>query len=142
MSFNRSVEKLEQDVNTIKKNFHSINTQLAQLKEINSDILDSDTEEDSHFQHAESNVSRHSFQFAQLDDEFEPRISQLFKQSSDRIDSTQLYLREIILLDSQLTMDIFFYLSLVENINKSKSIMRLRINGGTMIASHKAKVPG
>ena len=70
MSFNRRVEKLEEDVNTIKKNFHSINTQLAKLKESNSGLSDSDTEEDSHFQHAESNVGRHSFRFAQLDAEF------------------------------------------------------------------------
>ena len=69
-SSNNGVKKLEKEIKTTKKHFHSVNTQLAQLKESNSNISDSDTEEDSHFQHSESNVRRHSFQFSQLDAEF------------------------------------------------------------------------
>ena len=106
-SSNDRVKKLEKEINTIKKNFHYVNTQLAHLKESNSDLSDSDTEEDSHFQHAESDVGKHSFQFSQMDAEFEPQIAHLFKQSSNSRDTAELDLREIILLDSLLTMDIF-----------------------------------
>ena len=52
-----------------------------------------------HFQ-----VGQHAFQFAQLEQEFEPCIAKLFKQvHGTKID---LDLREIILLDSQSTMDL------------------------------------
>ena len=101
------MEKLENSIKTINKNFRSVNTQLAQLKESNSELSYSDTEEDSHFQHAESNVGRHSFRFAQLDAEFEHRISHLFKQSSKSRDAAQLDLRNVILFNSQSTMDFF-----------------------------------
>ena len=116
-SSNNGVKKLEKEIKTTKKHFHSVNTQLAKLQESNFDISDSDTEEESHFQHAKRNVGKHSFQFAQLDAEFEPQISQLFKQSSKSRDTAQLYLREIIILDSQSTMDIFCNIYLVDNIN-------------------------
>ena len=43
-------------------------------------------------------------------------------------------------MDIQLTMDLFCNLYLFENINKSKSAIRLRSNGGNMMASHKANV--
>ena len=45
-------------------------------------------------------------------------------------------------MDSQSTMDLFCNLFLAENINKYKSTMPLRRNSGTVMASHKAKVPG
>ena len=64
------MKKPEKEIKTINKNFHYVNTQLAQLKENNSDISDSDTEEEYNFQHAESNVRRNKFQFEQLNTEF------------------------------------------------------------------------
>ena len=70
-----------------------------QLKEEASDVSDSDThEEDSHFQFEQG------FQFAQLDHQFEPRIRNLFKQAEPK--KIKLDLREVMLLDSQSTMDL------------------------------------
>jgi hypothetical protein len=45
-----------------------------------------------------------ALQFAQVENEFEPRIAKLFKQAGSKIKPD---LREIILLDSQSTMDLF-----------------------------------
>jgi hypothetical protein len=45
-----SVKKLKKDLKSIKKAFTTVNTQLAQLKEADSDISESEGEEASHFQ--------------------------------------------------------------------------------------------
>jgi hypothetical protein len=68
------------------------------LKEADSDISESEGEEASHFQVDQS------LQFAQLDKKFEPRIVKLFKKAGS---SVKLDLKEVILLDSQSTMDLF-----------------------------------
>jgi hypothetical protein len=78
-------------------------------------------------------------QFAQLDKKFEPKISKLFKQTGSSI---KLDLKEVILLDSQSTMDLFFNASLASKTSKSKSSMRLNSNGGTMFVTQKAKITG
>jgi hypothetical protein len=70
-----SVKKLKKDLKSIKKAFAAINTQLAQLKEADSDISESEGEEASHFQVDQA------LQFAQLNKKFEPRIAKLFKQA-------------------------------------------------------------
>jgi len=90
--------------------------------------------EDSHFQVDDA------FQFAQVDKEFEPRIAKLFKQTHGS--TINLDLREVILLDRQSTMDLFCNQALVGETNKSGSSMRLKSNGGTMVVTHKAKMPG
>ena len=91
-----SVNKLKKDFKKISKAFTTVNAKLEQLKEAESDLSGSEAdEEDSHFQ----------FQFAQLESEFEPRIANLFKQAHG--DKIALDLRQIILLDSQSTMDSF-----------------------------------
>jgi hypothetical protein len=109
-----SANKLKKDLKSIKKAFTTVNTQLAQLKEADSDISDSEVEEASHFQ------VEQAFQFAQLDKKFEPRIAKLFKQTGSSI---KLDLKEVILLDSQYTMDLFCNAALVSKISKSKSSM-------------------
>jgi hypothetical protein len=80
-----------------------------------------------------------ALQFAQVDKEFEPRIAKLFKQAGSKI---KLDLREIIILDSQSTMDLFCNAALVRKTSKSKLSMRLKSNGGTMAVSRKATLPG
>jgi hypothetical protein len=75
----------------------------------------------------------------QLDKNFEPRIAKLFKQAGSSI---KLDIKEIILLDSQSTMDIFCNAALVSKISKSRSSMRLNNNGGTMVVTQKAKMEG
>jgi hypothetical protein len=128
-----SVKKLKKDIKSIKKSFTRVNTQLAQLKEADSDIYESEGEEESHFQVDQA------LQFAQLNNKFEPKISKLFKQTGSSI---KLDIMEVILLDSQSTMDIFCNASLVRNISKSRSNMRLKSNGGTMVVTRKATVEG
>jgi hypothetical protein len=128
-----SIKKLKKDIKSIKKAFTTVNTQLAQLKEADYDISESEGEEALHFKVDQA------FQFAQLDRKFDPRIAKLFKQTGSSI---KLDLKEVILLDSQSTMDIFCNATLVCNISKSKSSMRLKSNGGTMVVTRKATMKG
>jgi hypothetical protein len=125
----RSVKKLKKDIKSIKKAFTTFNTQLAQLKEADTDIYESELEEVSHFQVDQA------LQLAQLDKKFEPIISKLFKQADYSI---KLDLKEVILLNSQSTMDLFCNASLVRKISKSKSSMQLKSKGGTMVVTLKA----
>jgi hypothetical protein len=103
------------------------------LKEADSDISESEGEEASHFQVDQA------LQFAQLNKKFEPRIAKLFKQAGSSI---KLDLKEVILLDSQSTMDLFCNTALVSKIRKSISNMRLKSNGGTMVGTRKATMEG
>jgi hypothetical protein len=128
-----SVKKNKKDLKSIKKAFTMVNTQLAQLKEADSDISESDGEEASHFQ-----VDQAS-QFAQLDKKFEPIIAKLFKQARSSI---KLDLKEVILLGSQSTMDLFCNTALVSKISKSRSNMRLKSNGGTTVVTRKTTMEG
>jgi hypothetical protein len=127
------VKKIKKDLNSIKKAFTTVNTQLAQLKEADSEISESEGEEASHFQVDQT------LQFAQLDKKFEPRIAKLFKQTGSSI---KLDLKEEILLDSQSAMDLFCNTSLVSKISKSRSNMRLKSNGGTIVVSRKPTMEG
>jgi hypothetical protein len=68
------VSKLRKEMKTMKKAFTTVNTQLEQLKEAESDISGSEEDEEtSHFQCDEA------LQFTQLDNTFEPPIQRLFK---------------------------------------------------------------
>ena len=72
--------------------------------------------------------------------EFEPQIASLFKQAHGS--KIALDLKEIILLDSSSTMDLFCNKDLLSKIFKSSGSMRLKSNGGSMSIDHKAIVPG
>ena len=96
ISSKSSVKKLSKDMKSMRKAF----TQLQTAIEADSELSDSgDEEEDSHFQYESS-----AFQFTQVDREFEPRIAQLFKQAHGT--KIELDLKEVVLLDSQSTMDL------------------------------------
>ena len=56
--------------------------------------------------------------------------------------SINIELRNVILLDSQSTMDQFCNPKLVGNIYKAKKKMSLQINGCTIVINHKAQVDG
>ena len=76
-----------------------------------------------------------------LQQEFEERNRNLlFKKSHAK--SIKLDLRNVILLDSQSTMDIFCNLNLVGNIYKSKKKMCLQIKKGRIIITHKSQLAG
>jgi hypothetical protein len=128
-----SVKKLKKDLKSIKKAFTVFNTQLAQLKEADSEIYESEGEEALHFQVDQS------LQFVQLDKKFDPIITKLFKQAGSSI---KLDLKLVILLDSQSTMDLFCNAALVRKISKSRSNMNLNSNGGTMVVTRKATMKG
>jgi hypothetical protein len=106
-----SVTKLKNDLKSIKIAFTTVYTHLAQLKEANSDISESEGAEASHFKVDQA------LQFAQVDKKFEARISKLFKQTGSFI---KLDLNDVILLDSQSTMDLFCNATLVSKISKLK----------------------
>jgi hypothetical protein len=128
-----SVKNLKKYLKSIKKSFTTVNTQLAQSKEADSDISESEGEEASHFQVDQA------LQFAQLDKKFEPIIAKLFKQAGASI---KLDLKEVILLNSQFNMDLFCNAALVSKIRNSRSNMRLKSNGGTMVVTRKATMEG
>ena len=119
----------------MKKKFLTIHAQLGQLKAKRSQISDPDEDEQLHFQ-----VGGDNFQFMQLNQVFEPNIAKLFNQATKP--ETKLNLHEVILLDSQSTMDLVCNCSLVERMFKASSKMHLHSNRGTMVVSHKAKVKG
>jgi hypothetical protein len=129
-----SVKKLQKDIKSVRKAFTTVNTQLEKLKGAESDISESEGEDEaSHFQ------MDAALQFVQVKKEFEPRIAKLFKQAGL---SVKIDLREIILLDSQSTMDLFCNSALVSKTCKSTTSMRLKSNGGTMVVTWKATMPG
>jgi hypothetical protein len=118
----------------MKKAFNTVNTQLAQMKEAESEISESEGEEEASYFQMDA-----ALQFAQFDKQFKPRITKLFKQAGSTI---KLDLWEVILLDSQSNINLFCNAALVRKISKSNSSMRLKINGGTMVVSCKASMPG
>jgi hypothetical protein len=129
-----SIKKLKKDFKSMNKAFTTVNTQLKKLKEADSDLSGSEDDDDqSHFQ------MDAAIQFAQVDKECEPTISNLFKQTGS---SVKIDLREVILLDSQSTMDLFYNAALVSKTRKSTTSMRLKSNGGTMVVTRKATMPG
>jgi hypothetical protein len=90
---------MKKDFKSFKKAFTMVNTQLALLKEADSEISELEGDEEAlHFEVDQA------LQFAQIDNELEPRITKLFKQAGSSI---KLELQEVILLYNQSTMDSF-----------------------------------
>jgi hypothetical protein len=130
-----SVNKLKKQIKKMSKVFTTVSAKLEQLKEAESDLSATDTEEEAcHFQYDDA------FQFAQLESKSVPRISKLFKQS--QVAKITLDLEQVILLDSQSTMDLFCNRALVDKTYKSRDSMQLKTNAGTMLVSQKATIPG
>ena len=130
-----TISKLEKQIKSMKKKFITVNTQLQSLQEAASDMSDSDDDE------SEEEASHFQFQFMQVEPEFEPRIAMLLKQvhiaSKLKID-----LQEVILLDSQSTMDLFCNPAFVEKTMRSSTTMRLKSNGSLMVVHCKATLNG
>ena len=154
----KSITKLHKEMKGVKKSFTTIQSKIEELeKEDDSDLTDSDDEsgEDSHFQYGRDEHS-HGFQMLQFEHQitgvvpeegmmfqqtFEDRNQDvLFKQNHGK--KVNLDLRNIILLDSQSTMDLFCNPQLVTKITKASTKMRLKSNGGTMNVHHKACIEG
>jgi hypothetical protein len=109
----------------------NIKKAFAQLKEAEeeSDISGSDESDGSegaaHFQFHDHD----RFQFVQKASMFDPRIERLLKQNQGT--RPKLDLREIILLDSQSTIDLISNKELVKDVSKCSKSMQLKSNGGT-----------
>ena len=104
------MNKLAKYFKKISRVFTTVNTQPQNLKEADSGLSDSEDEDEaSHFHMSNSNFSISYFQLSQLDEEFEPHITSIFNQTEGRNFGIKpkLDLRDIILMDSQLTMDLF-----------------------------------
>ncbi len=117
----------------LKKSFATLSSKIQEM-ENESDISDSDDDDDeqSHFQ-TDDYAFHHAFH-----QDFEQRnIDVLFKKRGPKLN---LALRNIILLDSQSTMDLFCNPQLVNSIRKSTKFMKLQSNGGTMTVRHKASI--
>jgi hypothetical protein len=75
-----------------------------------------------------------------LQQSFEKRNADVpFKLGGSKI---KLDLRNVILLDSQSTMDLFYNPHLVKEVTKTTNIMNLQSNGGTMQIRHKISISG
>ncbi len=73
------------------------------------------------------------------------KLGKLFynkQNTAATFEKTKLDLRKVMLLDSESTMDLFCNKELVEDINKSDKLLRLKSNGGRMVVKQKATVPG
>jgi hypothetical protein len=125
-----SVKKLKKDFKSMKKAFTMVNTQLEKLKEADSGL--SGSEDDDNQLHFQMDAA---LQFVQGYKEFEPTIANLFKQAGA---SVKIDLREVILLDSRLTMDLFCNAALVSKTCKYTTSIRLKRNIGTMVVTRKA----
>ena len=120
------------------------------MQDVDSDISDSDESQGaSHFQFQNGDFPTEAsamtlnyshFTFTQVEKEFERSVAKLFKQSQGK--TIELDLREVILLDSQSMMDLFCNRALVTRTYNSDTSMKLKSNGGTMVVTKKAEVPG
>jgi hypothetical protein len=70
----------------------------------------------------------------------DPRIERLFKHCHGA--RPHLDLREVILLDSQSTIDLVCNKELVTDISESDKIMQLKSNGGVMTINQRARMKG
>jgi hypothetical protein len=126
----------------LKKSFATLSSKIDELENEDSDISASDSgDENSHFQTG----SIEGYQMMQTEtpqqQSFEQRnVDVLFKKTREA--KIHLNLRNIILLDSQSTMDLFCNPELVQKVSKSKKTMTLKSNGGTMTIDHRAKISG
>ena len=104
------MKELAKDVKKMSRAFTTVNAQLKILKEAESDLYDSEHEDEaSHFQMADIDFGKSDFQFSQLDKKFEPHITSLFDQTAGPKSGiqTKIEFMEVILLDIELAMDLF-----------------------------------
>jgi hypothetical protein len=169
-----SVKSITKMQKKLKKSFATMQSKIEELDNDNSDLTDSesDDEETSHFQF--QTPTCHPFQGVRRTKEtaphktpgvkkkeavsheiagvpatrglvfhqaFEKRNAEvLFKQTQWK--EITLDLKNVILLDSQSTMDLFCNPELVKHVTKSSHKMRLQSNGGSMTVNHKATIEG
>jgi hypothetical protein len=135
-----SITKMQKKM---KKSFATLQSKIDEMDE-DSELSDSDSDDDgqSHFQfseHKTTGVPSHNG--IVLQQTFKKRNAAIvLKQSNGK--PTRLDLRNVILVDSQSTMDLFCNKQLVTNVTKANNKMRLQSNGGRMTVTQKATMPG
>ena len=95
-----SVKNILKYVKKIIRAFTAVNNKLQQLTEYEYDLSDSQEEDKAPHFHI---PGKSGFQFSQLNEEFETRITDIFNQSVVRTVgiNTKIDLREVIILDRQ-----------------------------------------
>jgi hypothetical protein len=137
------------DIKRIQKSFAQLQQQQATHSNTSSDASDTESNQ-SHVQYATvrndvqatsgKGKHRHGLQFTQLQPIFEPPIAQLLQHPKGK--AVKLDLREVLLLDSQSTVDLLCNRDLVKRTFRSNKRMRLKSNGGTMVITKKAEISG
>jgi hypothetical protein len=165
----RSSKKTAGSISQLKKkmtkSFATLENKIQELEKEDSDVTESDSDEEaSHFQFEET-----GFQMTQIEEdcliqgvrhkealqdvpgvleeatvlqqEFEKRNANVpFKQKHGK--KIELDLKNVMLLDSQSTVDLFCNPKFVRNTKRSSNKMRLKSNGGTMMVGHEATMKG
>jgi hypothetical protein len=153
-----SINKLQKKM---KKSFAAVESKIQELEKEDSDIAepDDEAEEASHFQCEEQDASNEHLMIQLKEDHNDtliegvneipgvsleeatmlqqtfqkPSEEVLFKQNHNK--KSELDLKNIMLFDSQSTMNLFCNPKLVSNIHETDKRMRLKSNGGTMMES-------
>jgi hypothetical protein len=125
----------------LKKSFATLSMKIDELdNKLDLSDSESDEEGDSHFQTGTQTGYQMMQHKTTLQQSFEKRNADVLCKlggSKDKID-----LQNVILLDSQSTMDLFCYPHLVKEVMKTTKVMNLQSNGGTMQIRHKASITG
>jgi hypothetical protein len=139
-SFKASITKMHKK---IKKSFATLQSKIDEMDE-DSELSssDSDDDEQSHFQFSDNKITRMPTENGiALQQTFTKRNTAVLLKQSDGKPS-RLDLRNVILLDTQSTMDLICNKSLVANITTANNKMRLQSNGGSMTVTQKATMSG
>jgi len=135
-----SIKQLTKGMKSMQKKMDNMYAQLADSDKDSND--DSGDEEGScSFQVSSLIANNMHVVFTQVATaKFEEPIQKLFNQKNNR--PKDLDLCEVVLLDSQSTVDLFGNKKLVELVFKSKGKLRLTSNGGQMHTDMKCKLRG
>jgi hypothetical protein len=142
-----SINKLQKKM---KESFAAVENKIQGLEKEDSDITESDDEdhEASHFQ-CEGNECLmtqieevNEIPGVMFQQTFESQNEQIIFKQNHKNKKIDLDLKNVTLLDSQSTVDLFCNPNLVSNVRETDKQMRLKSDGGTMLVNHEATMKG